>query len=83
MAKVSVIYAQWCPSCPATKSFWKKLRNDIPFQYEEIDIETDRGREIAERHNIKTVPTTLINGRTYFVGTPEKSRAIQVLKSSR
>lgn len=82
MAKVSVIYATWCPSCPATKSFWKKLQSDFPFQYEEIDIDSAQGRELAERHNIKSVPTTLINGRSYFVGTPEKARAIQVLKSS-
>ncbi|MHB1604833.1 MAG: glutaredoxin family protein [Leptospirales bacterium] len=82
MVKVSVIYATWCPSCPATKSFWKKLKNEIPFEYEEIDIDSDQGRELALRHKIKSVPTTLVNGRSYFVGIPEKSRALQVLKSS-
>ena len=44
MAKVSVLYADWCSSCPATKSFWKSLRNDIPFQYEEINIDSERGK---------------------------------------
>ncbi len=81
MAKISVVYADWCPSCPGTKSFWKNLRNDIPFQYEEINIDSEKGKEIAERLSIQSVPTTLVNGRVYFVGKPEKSRAIQVLKS--
>ena len=81
MAKISVVYADWCPSCPGTKSFWKNLRNDIPFQYEEIDIDSEKGKEMAERLSIQSVPTTLVNGRVYFVGKPEKSRAIQVLKS--
>ncbi len=81
MAKVSVLYADWCPSCPATKSFWKSLQNDIPFQYEEIDIDSERGRDLARRHSIQSVPTTLVNDRVYFVGKPEKSRAVHILKS--
>ena len=81
MAKVSVLYADWCSSCPATKSFWKSLRNDISFQYEEINIDSERGKELAQRHSIQSVPTTLVNGRVYFVGKPEKTRAIHLLKT--
>lgn len=81
MSKVSLIYASWCPSCPAAKSFWNRLRGEIPFSYEEIDIESVRGKEMAQRYNIRSVPTSLVNGRPYFVGVPEKQRAISLLKS--
>ena len=81
MSKVSLIYASWCPSCPAAKSFWNRLRGEIPFSYEEIDIESERGKEMAQRYNRRSVPTSLVNGRPYFVGVPEKQRAISLLKS--
>jgi thioredoxin 1 len=61
--------------------FWKRLREEMSFEYEEIDIDTPRGSELAKSHNLTSVPTTLINGRAYFVGTPEKNRAITILKS--
>ncbi len=54
---------------------------EVSFEYEEIDIDTPRGRKIAKSQNLTSVPTTLINGRAYFVGTPEKERAITILKS--
>lgn len=83
MVRVSLIYASWCPSCPAAKSFWSRLRQEHPFTYEEIDIESDRGKELALRHNIQSVPTSLVNGRPYFVGTPEKQRALSLLRNAR
>ena len=83
MAKVRLVYASWCPSCPAAKSFWSRLRQEIPFNYEEIDIDTPRGKELAERFNIRSVPTTLVGDRPYFVGVPERQRAISLLKSAK
>lgn len=80
MAKVSLIYANWCPGCPAAKSFWTRLRQEVPFTYEEIDIDSERGKELAERYNIRSVPTSLVNGRPYFVGVPEKQRALSLIK---
>lgn len=53
----------------------------MSFEYAEIDIDTPRGGELAKSHNLTSVPTTLINGRAYFVGTPEKNRVITILKS--
>jgi thiol-disulfide isomerase/thioredoxin len=83
MAKVRLVYASWCPSCPAAKSFWTRLRQEIPFSYEEIDIDTPRGKELAERFGIRSVPTTLVGDRPYFVGVPDRQRAISLLKSAR
>ena len=83
MAKVRLVYASWCPSCPAAKSFWTRLRQEIPFSYEEIDIDTPRGKELAERFSIRSVPTTLVGDRPYFVGVPDRQRAISLLKSAR
>ena len=83
MAKVRLVYASWCPSCPAAKSFWTRLRQEIPFSYEEIDIDTPRGKELAERFNIRSVPTTLVGDRPYFVGVPDRQQAISLLKSAR
>ena len=82
MTRVTLIYAHWCPSCPAAKSFWQRLRQEVSFSYEEIDIDSPRGKELAERYNIRSVPTSLVNNRPYFVGVPERQRALSLLKSS-
>ena len=82
MAKVSLLYASWCPSCPAAKTFWSRLKQEISFTYEEIDIESERGKDLAERLNIRSVPTSIINGRPYFVGVPEKQRATALLRNA-
>lgn len=81
MARVTLVYAEWCTACPAAIRFWSSLRDEIAFEYEEIDIDSPAGRELAKRHQISSVPTTLIDGRAYFVGTPEKLRAISILKA--
>lgn len=81
MARVTLVYAEWCTACPTAKRFWTRLRDEVLFEYEEIDIDSPAGRELARRHHISSVPTTLIDGRAYFVGTPEKTRATSILKS--
>jgi len=82
VSKVTLIYASWCPSCPAAKSFWSRLRQEVSFSYEEIDIESEKGKELAERYNIRSVPASLVNGRPYFVGIPEKQRALALLRNT-
>ena len=48
------------------------MRARHSFSYREIDISTPDGQELAERHAVRAVPASIINGRLTFVGVPTR-----------
>ena len=48
------------------------MRTKHSFSYREIDISTPDGQELAERHAVRAVPASIINGRLTFVGVPTR-----------
>lgn len=76
MVKVTLIHASWCKVCPSARRFWKDLKSEYDFEYEEIDVETPEGQELIEKYGIVGVPTTLIDGEIAFTGVPKKAEAI-------
>lgn len=48
------------------------MRVKHSFSYREIDISTPDGQELAERHAVRAVPASIINGRLTFVGVPTR-----------
>lgn len=79
MVKVTLIHASWCTACPATRRFWKDLKSEYDFEYEEIDVETPEGQTLIDKYGIAGVPTTIIDGRVAFVGLPKKADAINAI----
>ena len=75
MANVTLLVSSSCSACPSAKSLWKQLRVKYSFSYREIDITSDAGQELAERHSIRAVPATIINGRLTFIGVPPRQSA--------
>jgi glutaredoxin len=68
-----------CGACPSAKSLWKQLRVKYSFSYREVDITTDDGRSLADRHSVRAVPATIIDGRLTFVGVPSRESAEKAL----
>lgn len=66
MANVTLLVSSTCGACPSAKSLWKELRVKYSFSYREIDISSQDGQELAERHTIRAVPATIVNGRLTF-----------------
>ncbi|RMH37785.1 MAG: thioredoxin family protein [Nitrospirae bacterium] len=83
MANVTLLVSSSCPACPSAKSLWKQLRTKYSFSYREIDISTPAGQELAERHAVRAVPATIINGRLTFVGVPSRQSAEKALTGQR
>jgi hypothetical protein len=50
------------------------------FSYREVDITTPDGQELAERHSIRAVPATIIDGRLTFIGVPSRQSAEKALE---
>ncbi|MGH7254379.1 MAG: glutaredoxin family protein [Nitrospirales bacterium] len=79
MANVVLLYSQSCGACPSAKSLWKQLRVKYSFNYREVDIATSNGQELADRHAVRAVPATIIDGRLTFVGVPTRQSAEKAL----
>ena len=79
MANVTLLVSSSCQACPSAKSLWKQMRVKHSFSYREIDISSADGQELADRHSVRAVPATIINGRLTFVGVPTRESAEKAL----
>ena len=72
MPNVTLLVSPTCSACPSAKSLFKELRVKYSFSYREVDINSPDGQELADRHAVRAVPATIINGRLTFVGVPSR-----------
>ena len=79
MPNITLLYSPTCGACPSAKSLWKELRVKYSFSYREVDISSPDGQELAERHSIRAVPATIIDGRLTFIGVPSRQSAEKAL----
>jgi len=79
MPNILLLVSPSCGACPSAKSLWKQLRVKYSFSYREVDITTEDGRSLAERHSVRAVPATIIDGRLTFVGVPSRESAEKAL----
>jgi thioredoxin 1 len=78
--KVTLIHADWCQICQATKKLWNELRKEYPFEYEEVNLTSPAGLEYVKKHAIHSVPATLIDDKVAFFGFPYKEKAIDAVR---
>jgi glutaredoxin len=80
MANITLLVSPTCGACPSAKSLWKELRVKYSFSYREVDINSTDGQELANRHSIRAVPATIIDGRLTFIGVPSRQSAEKALQ---
>ena len=80
MPNITLLYSPTCGACPSAKSLWKQLRVKYSFSYREVDITTQDGEELANRHSVRAVPATIIDGRLTFIGVPSRQSAEKALQ---
>ncbi len=81
MANVTLLVSKSCSACPSAKTLWKGMKVKYSFTYREIDITSEPGQELAERHSIRAVPATIINGRLTFIGVPPRESAEKAIQA--
>lgn len=79
MPNVTLLVSPSCSACPSAKKLLKEMRVKYSFSYREIDITTPDGQELADRHSIRAVPATIINGRLAFIGVPPRQSVEKAL----
>jgi glutaredoxin len=80
MPNITLLVSPTCGACPSAKSLWKELRVKYSFSYREVDINSNDGQELANRHSIRAVPATIIDGRLTFIGVPTRQSAEKALQ---
>jgi glutaredoxin len=80
MPNITLLVSPTCGACPSAKTLWKELRVKYSFSYREVDITTPDGQALAERHAVRAVPATIIDGRLVFVGVPPRQSAEKALE---
>ena len=80
MPNITLLHSPTCGACPSAKRLWKELRVKYSFSYREVDITTPDGQELANRHSVRAVPATMIDGRLTFVGVPPRQSAEKALQ---
>ena len=80
MPNVTLLVSPSCGTCPSAKSLWKQLRVKYSFSYREVDITTQDNQELADRHAVQAVPTTIIDGHLTFLDVPSRKSAEKALQ---
>jgi thioredoxin 1 len=56
--KILKFYADWCGPCKMLSKTIESIKEEIPFEVEEIDA--DNNAEMAKQYNIRGLPTMVI-----------------------
>lgn len=67
---VILLKAPWCPVCPRADQLYQHLLHskEAGFEYRPLSVEDGEGLELAKKHSVYAIPTTLINGEVVFKG---------------
>jgi len=84
LKKVTLITTKQCPKCPMAKVFWRELKSEYKFEYEEIDAVTKLGQSLIEDFSKMSVPAAIVqeDGKKEmtFVGLPSRQKVIQAIE---
>ena len=78
---VILLVSQWCATCPDADALYQKLQAELGFKYEVLDVAQPEGRAWAKKLVVRSVPSTIIDGKLTFVGVPSEEEVRKVLNS--
>jgi thiol-disulfide isomerase/thioredoxin len=82
---VILLKASWCPICPRADALYKEIlaKKEADFIYKPLNVESGEGLELAKKHSIYAIPTTLINDQIVFKGeVPTRQEFLDALRKA-
>ncbi|WP_340155096.1 thioredoxin [uncultured Winogradskyella sp.] len=77
-------FAEWCGPCKAQSPIIKELAQDVNGKVRVIKIDIDKNQAIAQRYNVRGVPTLVLFQEGQIVwrqsGVQSKSQLINIIK---
>ena len=80
MTKLILLGASWCPITKATRELFEEIKKEKPgFDYQYVDIDSEKGKELVEKFSVTDVPKTILNDKIIFHGLPPKEKILELL----
>ena len=80
---VVLLVSKWCAECVPADNAWKRLYEERKdFNYRSLDVSEPEGRRMSIELYIRSVPSTVIDGKLSYVGIPTKEEASELLDLS-
>lgn len=87
MPRVLLLTKEGCKPCLRVKRILEELRSATPgLEFEELDMASERGTELAVHHNVLYPPAVFIDGRLFAYGKIHEAPlrdAVQAVESAR
>lgn len=80
MSIVTILTQEACGFCDDAKRILAHLGDEFALRIEEVDLETQRGRELAEASGVLFPPGILIDGDPVSYGRPSERRLRRELR---
>jgi glutaredoxin len=79
--RITLLGADWCPYTQKTKELLENTREKLSFEFEYVEISTPKGRELALKNGVISVPVLLLGGEVIFSkGVPSEDDLKEILE---
>lgn len=78
-ARVTLLTQPDCAFCDQAKHVLARVGHDHALEIEEIDLASDRGRDLATKHGVLFAPGVLIDGQSFSYGRLSERRMRKAL----
>lgn len=80
--KIQFLTMSGCHSCEAAKKIFDEITPDFSnIEVEEIDMMSEPGQELVQKHSIMASPGIVINGELFSTGGVDKEKLVEKLGS--
>ncbi len=79
---VTLLTSSKCASCQQAKAIWQQAREQALFQFETVDIFSERGRDLAAKHHVFGTPAAIVNDALILKGITNMESILAALGSS-
>lgn len=81
MKKIQFLTMVGCHVCAEVKKIFDEIMPNFPnVKVEEIDMTSEKGQELVQKHSIMSSPGLIIDGKLFSTGGVDKEKLIKKLK---
>ncbi len=83
MIKIQEVSAKGCSHCEEAKRLLQEeIKKQFPnVEFEFIDMMTEKGMELVQKHGIMASPGIIVNSELFSVGGLDKNKLVEKIKS--
>ncbi len=79
-AVLTLLTREDCSLCEHAKDVVRRVQQDQPLTLEEVHLDSERGRALAEKHDVLFAPGILLNGAAFGHGRLSERKLRRALR---